>query len=280
MKLYNSLYPFKRYIVGPGSAEVTESVASGSSEGPVDGTTVVGANAPSTTRVEAGYIDDDLDKKIVMIRPQDTPIDTFTRSIANNEACKSWEAGGWEIGTREVVDQVDGAVLASATSIAVDNADMWKPGDTFIVHSINNGEDAGPLLDGSSNPVQCLIKSISSSTLTVQRVGTLSAALPAIPDNSFLYRLSPAVSELEASVEGFAIQPSDRKYYNQTHMCQVEESVIHALLKKKVASPSTRSRPSGTSSAAWSWRTCSASAVSPRTRRANSSTSPPASGGR
>jgi len=36
-------------------------------------------------------------------------------------------------------------------------------------------------------------------------------------------------------VEGFAIQPSDRKYYNQIHMCQVEESVIHALLKKKVA---------------------------------------------
>ena len=201
MKFSSYAPKYARFIVGPGSAEVTESVASGSSQGPIDGTTVVGANAPSTTRVEASYIDDDLDKKIVMIRPQDTPIDTFTRSIANNESCKSWEAGGWEIGTREVVDQVDGAVLASATSIAVDNPDMWKPGDTFIVHSINNGADAGPLLDGSSNPVQCLIKSISSSTLTVQRVGTLSAALPAIPDNSFLYRLSPAVSELEASVE-------------------------------------------------------------------------------
>ena len=234
---FNSYAPkFARFIVGPGSAEVTETTTSGANEyAAVDGTTVVGENAPSTTVNKAGYIDEDLDKKIVLIRPQDTPIDTFTRSIANNVKSEAWEAGGWEIGTREVVDQVDGAVLASATSIAVDNADMWKPGDTFIVHSISNGEDAGPLLDGNSNPVQCLIKSISSSTLTVQRVGTLSAALPAIPDNSFIYRLSPAVSELEASVEGFAIQPSDRKYYNQTHMCQVEESVIHALLKKKVA---------------------------------------------
>ena len=235
MKFSSYAPKYARFIVGPGSAEVTESVTSGSSQGPIDGTTVVGENAPSTTVVKAAYMDDDLDKKIVLIRPQDTPIDTFTRSIANNVKSEAWEAGGWEIGTREVVDQVNGAVNASATSIAVDNADMWKPGDTFIVHSINNGEDAGPLLDGSSNPVQCLIKSISSSTLTVQRVGTLSAALPAIPDNSFIYRLSPAVSELEASVEGFAIQPSDRKYYNQTHMCQVEESVIHALLKKKVA---------------------------------------------
>ena len=235
MKFTSTLYPFKRYIEGPGSAEVTESFASGAQEGVIDGTTVVSGIAPSTTVVEPGYLEEDLDKQIVKIRPQDTPIDTFTRSIANNEPCKSWEAGGWEIGTRETRDQVNGAVDASATSITVDNVDMWKPNDSFIVHSIYNGNDAGPLLDGSSRPVQCVVKSISGSTLTVQRVGNLSAALPAIPDNSFLCRLSPAVSELEASVEGFAIQPSDRKYYNQTHMTQVEESVIHALLKKKVA---------------------------------------------
>ena len=235
MKFNSDLYPFKRFIVGPGSAEVTESVASGSSEGPIDGTTVVSAIAPSTTVVEPGYLDDDLDKKIVMIRPQDTPIDTFTRSIANNEPCKSWEAGGWEIGTRETRDTVKADVSASATTITVDNPDMWKPGDTFLIHGHSGSDDTGPKLDGSSNPVQCIIKSISSDALTIQRVGALNAAIPAIAEDDILVRLSPAVSELEASVEGFAIQPSDRKYYNQTHMTQVEESVIHALLKKKVA---------------------------------------------
>ena len=135
MKLYSDLYPFKRFIVGPGSAEVTESVASGSAEGPIDGTTVVSAIAPDTTVVEPGYLDDDLDKKLVLIRPQDTPIDTFTRSIANNVKSESWEAGGWEIGTRETRDTVKADVSASATSIKVDNPDMWKPGDTFIVHT-------------------------------------------------------------------------------------------------------------------------------------------------
>lgn len=91
------------------------------------------------------------------------------------------------------------------------------------------------MLDDSGNPVQCLIKSIADDKLTVQRVGTLSATLPTIAEDYILQRLSPAVSELEASVEGFSVQPSDRKYYNQTHMTQVEESVIHSLLKKKVA---------------------------------------------
>ena len=234
MKLYSDNLPFKRFIVGPGSAEVTESVASGANEGPVDGTTVVSAIAPSTTVVEPGYLDDDLDKKLVLIRPQDTPIDTFTRSIANNVKSESWEAGGWEIGTRETRDTVKADASASATSIKVDNPDMWKPGDTFIVHTYSSSADQGPMLDSNNLPVQCLIKSISGDTLTVQRVGTLSAALPAIAEDSILCRLSPAVSELEASVEGFAIQPSERHYYNQTHMTQVEESVIHSLLKKKV----------------------------------------------
>ena len=237
MKLYNSLYPFKRYIVGPGSAEVTETVASGSSDGPVDGTTVVGENAPSTTVVKADYMDDDLDQKLVLIRPQDTPIDTFTRTIANNVKSEAWEAGGWEIGTREVWDSLDDA-YSSGTTITVKNPDMWKPGDTMLVHTIDGeGNDSGIKMDSSSpaQPVALLVKSISSANLTVQRVGSLSASIPTIADNSILQRLSPAVSELEASVEGFAIQPSDRKYYNQTHMCQVEESVIHALLKKKVA---------------------------------------------
>ncbi len=235
MKLNSSLYPFKRYIVGPGSAEVTESVASGSSQGPIDGTTVVGENAPSTTVVKAAYMDEDLDKKIVLIRPQDTPLDTFTRSIANNVKSEAWEAGGWEIGTREVFDRLDSA-YSSGTTIAVQNGDMWKPGDTFLVHTIDgNGNDSGIKLDGSSLPVQCIVKAVSGGNLTVQRVGTLSASIPSIDDESIIQRLSPAVSELEASVEGFAIQPSDRKYYNQIHMCQVEESVIHALLKKKVA---------------------------------------------
>lgn len=222
-------------IVGPGTPEVTESVASNGTEGPIDGTTVVSGIAPSTTVVEPGYLDDDLNKKLVLIRPQDTPIDTFTRTIANNVKSESWEAGGWEIGTRETRDTTSGAATASATSISVSNPDMWKPGDTFVINAVSNNEDAGPLLDSNNLPVQCIIKSISGSALTIQRVGTLSAAIPAVPSGSILCRLSPAVSELEASVEGFAIQPSERHYYNQTHMTQVEESVIHALLKKKVA---------------------------------------------
>lgn len=222
--------------VAAGSAEVTETSKSAANEyAAVDGTTVVSEKAEGNNVVKAGYIDEDLDKKLVLIRPQDTPIDTFTRTIANNVRSSAWEAGGWEIGTRQTRDNVDGAVTAGATSITVENGDMWLPGDTLIVHSVSNNEDAGPMLDANQQPIGLLVKEVSGNTLTVQRTGTLSATVPAIADGSILARLSPAVSELEASVEGINLQPSERHYYNQTHMCQVEESVIHSLIKKKVA---------------------------------------------
>lgn len=213
-------------VVGAGAAEIT-----------AESTTPAGTTVVSTDDTGAGanYLDDDLNPTLVKIRPQDTPIDTITRMIGNVEKSEAWEAGGWEIGTREVSDTITANIAANATTVTVATPDMWLVGDTFVL--IN---DNGPVLDSTNKPISCLVTAKSGSTLSVQRVGsTTSTAMPAVTvaEDAAVYalRLSRAVSELTASVTGFAIQPTDRKYFNQTHMCQVEESVIHALHKKKVA---------------------------------------------
>ena len=189
------------------------------------GTTVVSIDNDGNT---ANYLDDDLNPTIVKIRPQDTPIDTITRMIGNTEKSESWEAGGWEIGTREITDEIKSV---SGNTVTVSNGDMWLVGDTFVVTTAD-----GPFL-AEGLPVSCLITAKTGDTLSVQRVGkTVNTAMPSsIAEGAVALRLSRAVSELAASVTGFAIQPTDRKYFNQTHMCQVEESVIHAIHKKKVA---------------------------------------------
>ena len=187
---------------------------------------------------DGSYLEEDLNPTMVKIRPQDTPIDTITRMIGNTEKSESWEAGGWEIGTREVTDKVTANISASATTVTVATPDMWLVGDTFVLVDKN-----GPVLDASTNgkPISCLVTAKSGYNLSVQRVGaSANVTMPAVTATGsgvevFALRLSRAVSELTASVTGFAIQPTDRKYFNQTHMCQVEESVIHALHKKKVA---------------------------------------------
>ena len=184
---------------------------------------------------EGSYLEEDLNPTLIKIRPQDTPIDTITRMIGNVDKSESWEAGGWEIGTREVSDKITANITASATKITVATPDMWLVGDTFVLVDAN-----GAVLDAQNNPISCLVIAKSGYELSVQRVGaTANTTLPAVTTTGatevFALRLSRAVSELTATVSGFAIQPTDRKYFNQTHMCQVEESVIHALHKKKVA---------------------------------------------
>lgn len=211
-------------VVGAGVAEVTAESANPA------GTTVVSTDGDGNG---ANYLDDDLNPTLVKIRPQDTPIDTITRMVGNVEKSEAWEAGGWEIGTREVSDVIAEAITEGATTVKVSTPDMWLVGDTFVL--IN---DKGAVLDSANKPISCLVTAKSGSTLSVQRVGaTANTAMPAvsIATEVTALRLSRAVSELTASVTGFAIQPTDRKYFNQTHMCQVEESVIHAIHKKKVA---------------------------------------------
>ena len=209
-------------VVGAGAAEVTAE-----STNPA-GTTVVSTDAEGEG---ANYLEDDLNPTLVKIRPQDTPIDTITRMIGNTEKSEAWEAGGWEIGTREVIDTL---TKVEANAVTVATPDMWLVGDTFVLV-----KEDGPYLDAASNgkPVSCLVTAKSGSVLTVQRIGaSTNTAMPTISSVTGIkaMRLSRAVSELTASVTGFALQPTDRKYFNQTHMCQVEESVIHALHKKKV----------------------------------------------
>lgn len=211
-------------VVGAGSPEVTFE-----SNNP-DGTTVVSTDGEGNG---ANYLDDDLNPTLVKIRPQDTPIDTITRMINNTEKSEAWEAGGWEIGTREVSDKLAAAIAQGALTVTVSTPDMWLVGDTFVLVNEN-----GPVLDSENKPISCLVTAKGGGVLSVQRVGkTTVTAMPAvsIDEDVFALRLSRAVSELTASVTGFAMQPTDRKYFNQTHMCQVEESVIHALHKKKVA---------------------------------------------
>lgn len=197
-------------------------------------TAAVGTNDNGEEVRETGnYLDDDLNPTIVKIRPQDTPIDTITRMIGNVEKSESWEAGGWEIGTREVTDTVTAVADGSVT---VNTLDMWLVGDTLLL--VDND---GPIKDSDGHPISCIVigkpAGSGKGALSVQRVGSLQSTMPTgltLTDAKAL-RLSRAVSELTASVTGYAIQPTDRKYFNQTHMCQVEESVIHAIHKKKVA---------------------------------------------
>ena len=217
------------------SIESTNKPFVGSSDITAENGAVVSKNLKEVNGADvlesANFLEEDLNPTIVKIRPQDTPIDTITRMIGNTAKSESWEAGGWEIGTRQVTDEIT-AIANNQVTFSVE--DMWLVGDTFIVL-----DDNGVVKDGV-NGLSCVItEKKGNGVFAVEKVGDGigKTKFTTISTNGTIkaIRLSRAVSELTASVTGFALQPSSRNYFNQTHMCQVEESVIHALHKKKVA---------------------------------------------
>lgn len=171
------------------------------------------------------YLKNDLEKKLVLIAPSSTPIDTITREIGNTRKTKSIETGGWEIAVRDVEDAVAANVSAADSGrtgqITVTKPAIWQAGDTFTVFNSTLG------------PVQYYVDSRSSSTLSVTVIGR--DVFPALAKDDEIIRMSKAMSELDAQTLPLYSTPTNRTNYCQIHMAQVEESVIHSLHEKEVA---------------------------------------------
>lgn len=193
------------------------------------GTAAEGAVTFETLKEAGEILDDDLNKLIVKVRPSDTPLDTLTRELNNVREVKSNECGGYEVGTRDVLDAVlvatDG--LSDVANIAVGKKGMWQIKDTISVPTV---------LGGDGKPLMLYIagKDSAAGTLQVVAVNPVNDKIPVIAQNAPLMRLGKAMSETAAQTDAFAALPITRKNYTQIHMTQIEQSVIAELAKKQV----------------------------------------------
>ena len=188
-----------------------------------------GSGAPVAAELgdgSADYVEEDLNKTIVKVRPNDTPLDTMTRELGNVRNVSSFEAGGWEMGVRSSSDKVSQSYTTSgqtSATIKVDNPDIWLVSDTIsIKNGISSGKDLGLLVvDKTADGV--VVKPLNAETV------------PTINAETVIYRLSSAMAEKDAQAAPYNMVPATRKNFCQIHMCQVEETIIHSLQKKKVA---------------------------------------------
>ena len=78
----------------------------------------------------------DIDKRIVKIRPMATPIDQISR-YAKASSCKSFEVKYYSVGTRPISCKTNKAVAAQTTgasiTLPVDDANMFTLDDTIRV---------------------------------------------------------------------------------------------------------------------------------------------------
>lgn len=195
------------------------------------GSMTEGGITHQSTEEDNGEIHDlDLDAIVVKVRPSETPMDTLMRELKNSRKTGSIKTGGWEVGTRDVEDKVTVELTGSSDvhDITVGLKNMWMRDDTVLVPGVSGG-DGKPLM------LFVLGKDNTNSRLNVVAANPVDGKIPNIPANSVLLRLGNAKAETDAQTTPFALQPTPRYNFCQIHMCQVEESVVENLAKKKVA---------------------------------------------
>lgn len=208
-------------LLGGGLAIATAGVTTG---GIMDG----GATLEKAHEQDPDYTEIDWNKKLTLIAPSSTPIDTITRNIGNTRSTESIETGGWEIGVRENVDKVHSNVSAktdgSVSTIVVDKIGIWNEDDTLMV-----------IEGGVPYYFHVNSRDLANNSISVTSYGYESGKFPALTADSEIFRLGKAMNETDAQTTPVATTPTNRTNYCQIHMCQIEESVVHAMHKKQVA---------------------------------------------
>ena len=199
---------------------------------------------------DANFYMQEVDKRIVKIRPMATPIDQISR-YAKVTSSDSFEVKYYSVGTRPISCKTSKALTAQTTgasvTLPVDDANMFTVDDTIRVVGVKGKYDnRGVAYPTDSDNVPDLVlcvcgKNPDTNLPTVYAVNgdldnTTNAAtlVPAIPAGITLVRMGKACGELDVQTGRFNNIPTPEVQYCQNFMIQVEQSTFDKLAAKEV----------------------------------------------
>ena len=184
----------------------------------------------------------DISKVVSKIRPDDLPLDTVLREIGAGEPAQAWKVEFYENTTRGMSIQVNvgGGFLADTASYAqgcvFDDVTHVNVDDIFYVPGIYANGSSGAALR-----VQVIEKTVGAKSLGLialnganQTSGDSVPDMPAIADDTVMYRIGNAKNELAAQNTAFQMMPNKTYNYCQIHMSQVEEGIYQAMMLSEV----------------------------------------------
>lgn len=191
----------------------------------------------------------DVDQRIVKIRPMATPIDQISR-YAKASSTSSFEVKYYSVGTRPISCATTTSISKQTTGasivLPVDDPNMFTLDDTIRVvgyKGITNSK--GVAYDPAKEVVPDLMlcvcgRDASNNMPTVYAVnGNLDSQgqptlVPAIDSNTKLVRMGKACGELDVQTGRFNNIPMPEVQYCQNFMIQVEQSTFDKIAEKEV----------------------------------------------
>lgn len=197
----------------------------------------------------------DVDKRIVKIRPFSTPIDQISR-YAKTEQVDSFTCKYYSSGTRPIKTTLTAAVTGDETqpsvALSVADASMFTVDDTILVLD-GDGQIVNASVDVNGNAVTaqttaevpalmlCVCGRDTNNNPVVFAVnGTLNEAtgeptgVPDLEEGSILIRMGKAAGELDVQTGRFVTRPKASYNYCQNFMIQIEQSTFDKIAAKEV----------------------------------------------
>lgn len=187
----------------------------------------------------------EIDRRIVKIRPMATPIDQLSRWAGAKKA-GSMIVDYYSVDTRPTVSKVtkehtwDGDSMGNnVVQLKAENAEVFEPSETVLVKGVHGYEPDGQTESNHDLVLYVVGKDKSAGSLSVIAVnglkdGETENCVPTIPLDSVLVRMGRAASELDVQTAQFEALPKKAQNYCQIFKMQIEQSTLQRIANKEV----------------------------------------------
>ena len=216
----------------------------------VTGRGVTVSDEPLTTDIprEASpdLLRNEIDQRIVKIRPMSTPIDQIMR---HSEMRKSGSMvyDYYAVDTKPTKAKLSAAYTEPASSattshkkatLDTDNNDIFDVTETILVKGVK-GYEADGTTQSKADLVLYVSKKADDGKLVVyalngKKVESIDNVVPSIPKDTVLVRMGRAATELDVQTSQFEALPVKAQNYCQIFKMQVEQSTFQKIANKEV----------------------------------------------
>ena len=198
-----------------------------------------------TKQASPDLIVNEIDRRIVKIRPMATPVDQLSR-YAGAKRAGSMVVDYYSVDTRPTTALTTsawagpgdtGSSRVQEASFTVDNPSVIEVSETVLVKGVPGYEADG--VTPASQDLVLYIKEKDGSTVKAVAVNgqTLSGfeqCVPAIPSGTTIVRMGRAASELDVQTPQFEALPVKSQNFCQIFKMQIEQSTLHKIANKEV----------------------------------------------
>lgn len=176
-----------------------------------------------------GLLRNEIDDRIVKIRPMSTPLDQISR-IGGSRLSGSMKVDYYSVDTRPFQGKVKTAYsqgrgeTGNTAELAVENPRVFDPTATLLVPTVK-AADGGSLV--------LYVVSRGESTIKVVAVNN-GDSFPDIPAGTQLVRMGRAAAELDVMTSQYEALPKKETNYCQIFKAQVEQSTFMKIANKEV----------------------------------------------